>query len=220
MKKVQLATLILGLLILGGASYWWNRWQTHDLAHDSPTVSSAQPAQSRAAADPYRHPPQWHHGLIHGTKGDDVLIGTEGSERIEALAGQDQVDARGGDDVLDGGDGADTLRGGPGNDTYIVQHHGGGSDRILEEGGTDQLQFVGRISLSSIEVLRHGDDLLIRWHHEQPADAILIRSWFLGAQYHVERLQFTDGKSVALAPLAERAQEASSEDVIHFPPAK
>jgi hypothetical protein len=151
-----------------------------------------------------------------------VLYGTDSGEKVEALAGRDLIQARGGDDELDGGVGDDVLMGGAGDDVYIIQHHGGGADILVEESGTDTLRLQGgRLALSGIEILRHGDDLLLQWAHDRPMDAVLIRSWFKDPSFHVERLQLPDGTVVALEPLAARAREASSEDVIHFgsPPA-
>jgi len=212
----------LSVLIVFGASYWWNRWMSHDLAHDSPTSQADNIAVSDANAPshaaPTGHMPILPVGLIHGTKADDVIEGTEASEQIEALAGNDKIVARAGDDILNGGVGADVLIGGPGNDTYVLEHHGGGGDILLEESGADTLQLAGRIKSASPEATRHGNDLLIRWSRESPLDIVMIRSWFAGSQYHIEQFRMTDGTVVPLEPLAALAQEATSEDVIHFPP--
>lgn len=222
MKGVHIIVAALGVLTVFGASYWWNRWVSHDVAHDSPTSqtdnTAASDANALSRAAPTGRVPARHVGLIHGSKADDVIEGTESNERIEALAGRDEIFARGGDDILDGGMGADMLIGGPGNDTYVLTHHGGGGDILLEESGTDTLQLAGRIESASIEAMRHGDDLLIRWSRESPLDIVMIRSWFGGSQYHIEQLRMTDGTVVPLEPLAARAQEAISEDLIHFPP--
>lgn len=232
MRRIHAATIVLGLLVVGMASYWWNRRLSHDLAHDIPVpaaqqtvppAESVEPATSRESARPpdaaARHMPPRHHQIIHGTKADDVLYGTESGEQIESLAGRDRIVARGGDDVLDGGNDADVLMGGTGNDTYVVSHHGGGADIIVEESGTDTLQIAGRrVALAAVEILRHGDDLLIRWNHDSPLDMVMIRSWFVSERFHVERLQLSDGAIVPLEPLAARAKEATSEDVVHFTP--
>lgn len=194
--------LVIGVLAIRG----WIEWKSSAASRVPDTTENAT-----------GHMPPWHHGLIHGTKGDDVLYGTEAAERIEGLAGRDVIIARGGNDELDGGPDSDTLLGGPGDDTYIVQHHGGGSDVIIEESGTDTLRFAGgHVDLASIQILRHGDDLIVRSTQGGPEDAVLIRSWFLGPQYHVERLQLSDGTVVPLEPLAERASTATVEDLIHF----
>lgn len=221
MKRVHLIVVALSVLIVSGASYWWNRWVSQDLAHDIPTSHAdnvaASDANARSRGAPTGHMPALHDRLIHGTKADDVIYGTEANERIEALAGNDKIVARGGDDILDGGDGADMLMGGPGNDTYVLTHHGGGGDILLEESGADTLQLAGRIKSASLQAMRHGDDLLIRWSRESPLDIVLIRSWFAGSQYHIEQLRMTDGTVVPLEPLAARAREATSEDLVHFP---
>ena len=221
MKRVHLIVVAFSVLVVLGASYWWNRWVSHELAHDIPTPHAdkvaASDADARSLAAPTGHMPALHDGRIHGTKADDVIYGTEANERIEALAGRDKIVARGGDDVLDGGMGADMLIGGPGNDTYVLTHHGGGGDILLEESGADTLQLAGRIESVSLQAMRHGDDLLIRWSRESPLDVVMIRSWFAGSQYHIEQFRMTDGTVVRLEPLAARAQEATSEDVVHFP---
>lgn len=155
--------------------------------------------------------------LIHGTKGDDDIVGTDEDDEIDALAGRDRIRARGGDDVLDGGTDADLLFGGSGNDTYVIAHHGGGADVIVEEDGADTLQLSGGLfAVANLELLRHGDDLLLRWNHDRPADAVLVRQWFAGDSHQVEQLRLSDGTAVALAPLAARARIATLEDLIHF----
>lgn len=199
-----LAIIIVAVLVLEAALHWTKR----RLPSDRSTAGSTQ-----------EHMPPRQQGLIHGTKADDVIEGTDAGERIAALVGRDRIVGRGGDDVLDGGGDADVLMGGEGDDTYVVQHHGGGADVILETDGTDTLQLVGgHLALASIQILRHGDDLLLRWNQERPADAVLIRSWFADTRYHIERLQLPDGTVVTLEPLAARAPQASSEDLIHFRP--
>jgi len=236
-----LAVLIVGMVIIGIAILWlaihgwtWldaHNMRAHGAAYTTDTATANTTARNTTTPPPSPprtsssspesatgHMPPWHHGLIHGTKRDDVLSGTESGERIEALAGRDRIMARGGNDELDGGADADVLMGGVGDDTYIVQHHGGGADILLEESGTDTLRLAGgRIDLVSIEILRHGDDLLVRWAHDRPGDAVLIRSWFAGSQYHIEHLELPDGTHVPLEPLAARARTATSEDTIHFP---
>jgi len=164
--------------------------------------------------------PPPHHGLIHGTKGNDVLDGTDSSERIEALAGDDEIFARGGDDVLDGGVGADRLMGGPGNDTYVLQHHGSGGDILLEEGGTDTLLIAGPVVQRDLIVTRHGDDLFVRWNRDNPLDIVMIRSWFKGPEYRIEQISLARGAIVPIEPLTARAREATSEDLVHFPSAR
>lgn len=166
------------------------------------------------------YPPSGGHpGIIHGSKTDDVLEGTGANEKIEGLAGSDTIRARGGNDRLIGGPGADLLEGGDGDDTYVVEHHGGGPDIIYDEGGTDTLQIEGgRIDLRAVQLLRHGDDLLIRWSHGDPPDEVLIRSWYLDSRRHVEWLKATGFDAVRLEPLAASATEATSADVIHFQP--
>ena len=223
MRRGYIVVLVLGALIAIGASYWWNRWLSHDVAHDSSPAShadstAASGSNARSPTLPPEHMPPRPAGLIHGTKGDDTLYGTESNDRIEALAGNDKIIARGGDDVLNGEMGSDMLIGGLGNDTYVLLHHGGGGDIILEEGGTDTLRLNGRVASDAVEVTRHGDDLLIRWSRKSPLDIVMVRSWFAGPQYRVEQLQMADGTVVPLEPLAARARQATSEDLIHFTP--
>ena len=165
------------------------------------------------------HDDALHRGhVIHGSKGDDVLRGTVAGEWIQGLAGRDRIDAGAGDDLLEGGDGDDVLEGGPGDDTYLFGHHGSGADTVIESGGRDTLQIEGgRLALSAIELLRHGDDLIIRWNHDQPQDLVLIRSWFAGTDRQIETLQLDGGGSTELAPLAAAAKQASLEDLVHLP---
>jgi hypothetical protein len=180
----------------------------------NPADADRTPAASPTGPTGHTHR---HDSHIQGSKADDTLDGTDAGERLDGLAGRDQIVARGGDDVLDGGTGNDVLMGGLSNDTYVFQHHGAGADLVVEEGGTDTLQGPrGRAPLAAIEILRHGNDLLIRWSHDRPEDIVLIRSWFADAKYRVERLVLPDGTVAELEPLAARAKQATSEDVIHF----
>jgi hypothetical protein len=225
-RGIRIAGIVFAAFSLAVASYWWNRLTVHELAHDLPATAiggTLPPLPVAGTSDGTRGSQRYRHGsVIQGSKGDDVLNGTDAGEKVEALAGRDLIQARGGDDELDGGVDDDVLMGGAGDDVYVIQHHGGGADILVEESGMDTLRLQGgRIALSGIEVLRHGDDLLLQWAHDHPTDAVLIRSWFKDPSFHVERLQLPDGTVVALEPLAAGAREASSEDVIHFtsPPA-
>lgn len=49
MKRLHIVLLVLGILIVGLASYLWNRGLSHDIAHDSPTphAESADPSDSK-----------------------------------------------------------------------------------------------------------------------------------------------------------------------------
>lgn len=218
MKRIHVVVMAAVVLIALVVSYAWNRWISHEVGHDIPsTPSSMGPASEPKVPSATGHMPPRHHGLIHGTKGDDVLYGTESGERIEALAGDDEVFARGGHDVLDGGVGADRLMGGPGNDTYVLQHHGSGGDILFEEGGTDTLAISGSVAVTDLVVTRHGDDLFVRWSRDNPIDIVMIRSWFEGPEYRIERVSVMRGTIVPLEPLAMRAREATSEDLVHFP---
>jgi RTX calcium-binding nonapeptide repeat (4 copies) len=154
-------------------------------------VDTARPtgdAVTDSGETPMGHMPPGHNGLIHGTKGYDVIAGSAADETIDALAGRDRVDAGPGNDTLIGGPDPDVLIGGPGDDAYVVAN-GDGGDILIEEGGTDTLELTGVTNPSAIEVLRHGDDVLVRWSRNNPLDAVLIRSWFANPKYRVERIQ-------------------------------
>lgn len=216
-----LSVIILGVLGLETASHWWGRLLAGGATRDGPAASAdrvAPPGAGTRSEDAARgHAQPRHRGRIHGTKADDVLEGSDSSERIEAAAGSDRIVAGGGDDLLAGETGDDVLFGGAGNDTYMVWHHGDGADILLEEAGTDTLQRVGgRITLAEVELLRQGEDLLIRWARDRPGDAVLIRSWFAGSRYRIERLQLPDGTAAPLDTLAMRARSASAADLVHF----
>ena len=205
MKISRQSIVALVVVVVLGAIYGWNRGYSNgpERRGQTPSVySSASGTHSR---------------FIHGSKADDTLYGTESGESIDASAGRDKIVARGGADILNGGTGADLLEGGAGDDTYVFAHHGDGPDVVQEESGTDILELEGgSVALADMRFLRHGDDLLIRWSHNDPLDSVMIRSWFAGAQYRVERLRLPDGTAVPMESLAARAKQASSEELIHF----
>lgn len=221
MKRIHVVIMALAVLVALAASYAWNRWVSHDVGHDIPSArSEVRTASESKTSSATGHMPPAPPGLIHGTKGNDVLYGTESNDRIEALAGDDEIFAGGGDDVLDGDVGADQLMGGPGSDTYVLHHHGSGGDILLEEGGTDTLLIGGSVAATDLVVVRHHDDLLVRWSRDNPLDIVMIRSWFKGPEYQIEQVSMARGVIVPLEPLAARAREAASEDLVHFPAAR
>ena len=109
---------------------------------------------------------------LTGTGGDDTITGTNTVDRII------------------GGSGNDTLAVCAGNDIYYY-NLGDGSDTILDIAGTDILRFDGDIAPDSLATETSGNDLLI-----QVGDELLtIQNWFLGPDYRIENIQFSDGSS-------------------------
>ncbi len=127
---------------------------------------------------------------INGTGNtlNNVLTGNSANNTLTGAAGNDTLDGRGG---------VDSLVGGAGADTYLYSS-GYGVDSISENDTTagvlDVVQFTGTVRQSDVRFAKVGNDLEVSVL--SLSDKILIKSWYLGAQYHVERFNFTDGTTL------------------------
>ncbi|BCK87235.1 hypothetical protein MIZ01_1007 [Sideroxyarcus emersonii] len=158
---------------------------------------------------------------VDGTVGDDVLLGSSAADYmfggdgndalmagaandiLDGAAGNDVLSGEGGNDTLQGGTGYDALYGGAGSDTYVF-NWGDGQDRIIDNQGSNTLQFGAGIFASDVTFSKFGSDLQINLSNG--ADGIRVVDWFAGNS--IETLNFDDGTSLDL-----RAMEASFADV-------
>ncbi|MBR3666541.1 MAG: hypothetical protein IKN66_05215 [Ruminococcus sp.] len=127
---------------------------------------------------------------------NNTLIGSKGDDTISAY---------GGDDVLIGGEGNDTLIGGTGSDTYIF-NPGDGIDVINENNGNsanDKIVFGKGITADDIIVTRDGKDMVLLVGSD--GDSIRIVNQYYDSWYHVEKLEFADGKVITKEELFNNA---------------
>ena len=85
-----------------------------------------------ATVTPGRH----HHGILKGTRGDDVIVGTSRGDRIDGGGGDDTICGGGGDDRIDGGTGNDEVDAGDGDDHVYGRR---GDDIVSGGAGDDDL---------------------------------------------------------------------------------
>ncbi|MCX7707476.1 MAG: putative Ig domain-containing protein [Anaerolineae bacterium] len=129
--------------------------------------------------------------------GNAAINGT-GNGLANVMIGNDAANALsggGGADILDGQGGSDTLTGGAGNDTYVFGR-GYGVDTVVENdstiGNTDVAQFLAGIDADQIWFRRVGNNL--EASIIGTSDALVLKNWYLGSQYHVEQFKTADGK--------------------------
>ena len=124
--------------------------------------------------------------LLDGGDGDDVLYGgpAGGDDEMYGGNGDDRIFGGKGNDILTGGEGNDYLKGGPGEDTFIIDgddmdvlyggtekdtfqffpsNLGGGSIKDFSDGEDviDLTEFTGIRSLDDLDIISHGDNVLI-----------------------------------------------------------
>lgn len=115
---------------------------------------------------------------VYGSKGNDIIYGNSGNDTIHAGNGNDFIYGGAdndtlhggdgddiiygdeGDDVLDGGSGNDILYGGDGNDTYIFGRDYG-IDIIDDNSGTSTIRLADDLTLSDIDIISVGEDVII-----------------------------------------------------------
>ncbi|ADE11832.1 VCBS domain-containing protein [Sideroxydans lithotrophicus] len=140
---------------------------------------------------------------MFGDDGNDVLLAGAGDDALDGGYGNDVLSGEGGNDILQGGIGYDVLYGGTGNDTYVF-NYGDGQDRIIDNQGSNTLQFGAGIFASDVTFSKFGSDLQIDFSNG--TDRIRVVDWFAGNS--IETLTFNDGTSLDL-----RAMEPSFADV-------
>lgn len=101
------------------------------------------------------------------------------------------------DNTLIGNSAANILTGGKGNDAYILGR-GYGTDTVIENdsttGNIDIAQFLSGISTDQIWFQHVGNNLEVSVIGS--ADKLVIKDWYLGSAYHVERFKTADGMTL------------------------
>ena len=153
------------------------------------------------------------YSVVEGTASTDVLHtpqGTATGVALLGLGGNDMLTGGAKDDMLIGGEGNDTLNGGWGNDTYIF-NLGDGQDTITDVDytgvNTDTLQLEAGLTPANTEVVRNGNDLVLRWAGND-SDSMTIKGVFFGAQVNstclIESVKFADGTTWSTADVMAR----------------
>ena len=143
--------------------------------------------------------------ILEGRNGDDVLYGgpAGGDDRMSGGNGDDRVFGGRGNDTLTGGEGNDLLKGGPGEDTLIVDGDymdvlyggperdtfrffpndlGGGSIRDFSDGEDviDLTEFTGINSMDDLDIVSHGDNVLIQVSGADYLTTIILSDFDVG----------------------------------------
>jgi Ca2+-binding RTX toxin-like protein len=146
---------------------------------------------------------------LDGEMGNDQLIGANLNDILNGGEGNDTLAGNGGNDILNGGIGNDRLDGGSGNNTYVFNDNWG-FDVIVEQGGTDTIQFGNGISASDITVVRQNDALTLA---DKKGNSILIQDWYSNSPAaRIEEVRFIDGTVWSEADLNEAARHQTGSD--------
>ena len=141
---------------------------------------------------------------INGTGNtlNNVLTGNAGANVLSGAAGSD---------TLDGGAGNDSLVGGTGADQYLFGR-GYGVDTIQENDSTagvvDSVLFGPGVLGTDLSFAHVGNNLEVSIAGTN--DKIVVQSWYLGSQYHVEQFRLADGTIVTDTQVASMAAGVSS----------
>ncbi len=119
--------------------------------------------------------------VLYGESGDDVLyggsssdrlIGGAGNDKLYGDAGVDRIFGDDGDDIIYGGRGNDKLEGGEGRDTFVLAVREG-LDTVLDfEVGTDLFGLARGLSFDDLEIVKQGQNSVIRFGKETLARVI------------------------------------------------
>jgi Ca2+-binding RTX toxin-like protein len=127
----------------------------------------------------------------NGNALDNTLTGNSGSNSLVGNAGAD---------TLEGGAGADTLIGGTGNDIYLLGR-GYGADTVVENDLTlrnmDSACFLAGVANDQLWFRQVGNNL--EASIIGTSDRFVLKDWYRGAAFRVERFQTTDGAKTLLS---------------------
>nr|HDS0966308.1 hypothetical protein [Pseudomonas putida]HDS0992596.1 hypothetical protein [Pseudomonas putida] len=115
-----------------------------------------------------------------------------------------------GRNTLNGGLGNDWLAGRQGNDTYVYGLNGG-NDLVDNSGGlaadVDTLQLTG-LNPADVRFLRSGNDLVMLVSSN--LQTLTIKSFYLGADFEIDRVQFANGTVWTKATLLANVQAGAT----------
>ena len=171
--------------------------------------------------------------FIYGLTGHDSLYGNNGVDFIYGGHGNDKVYGGAGYDYLNGGSGNDYLYGNKVHSTYYYDNSGNefiggidndflygnryadkyifsagdGIDTIYEwyystnvSSAVDEIDFLD-VASTSVDVSRNGNHLTLT--NINGTDKITINNWYVGDNYRVEEVNFSDGVSLSKSEVTE-----------------
>ncbi|TXI48462.1 MAG: hypothetical protein E6Q50_10770 [Lysobacter sp.] len=128
-----------------------------------------------------------------GNASANVLIGNSGNNALTGNAGND---------TLQGMAGTDTMTGGTGNDSYVM-NRGFGADTVVENdttaGNYDIARFLTGVAFDQLWFSRPGGSNNLEIAIIGTTDKLVIKDWYLGAQYRTEEIRVDDGGRYVLA---------------------
>ncbi|MGH8857556.1 MAG: calcium-binding protein, partial [Polaromonas sp.] len=156
--------------------------------------------------------------ILDGGGGDDVLYAGNGNDTLLGGTGSDYLRGQAGNDVLDGGAGNDVVQGGTGSDVYLFGR-GDGQDLLRNQQAdytynglyvetdagstTDVLRFKAGVSASDLEIVRSGNDLVLKI--KGTSDQVTLEGFYYGNVINhsisVDRIEFADGSVLSDAEI-------------------
>ncbi|WP_416762636.1 calcium-binding protein [Roseateles sp. So40a] len=137
-----------------------------------------------------------------GNVANNVMTGNSAANTLTGAAGND---------TLAGGLGNDTLNGGAGADVYLF-NKGDGTDTIQDNDSTanvlDQLSFGAGITRAGTTFKKVSNNLEITFSGTT-TDKVVVKDWYLGAAYQVERVVYADGTVLTNAQVNTAAGQAA-----------
>ncbi|MGH7461824.1 MAG: calcium-binding protein, partial [Longimicrobiales bacterium] len=156
--------------------------------------------------------------ILNGGAGADTLYGAGGNDTLLGGTGSDYLRGQAGNDVLDGGAGNDVVQGGTGSDVYLFGR-GDGQDLLRNQQAdytynglyvetdagstTDVLRFKAGVSASDLEIVRSGNDLVLKI--KGTSDQVTLEGFYYGNVINhsisVDRIEFADGSVLSDAEI-------------------
>jgi hypothetical protein len=122
-----------------------------------------------------------------GNSLDNYLVGNAGGNAIRGLNGND---------TLQGMEGADTLTGGAGSDEYLMARTYGVDTAVENDataGNSDAVRFLTGVSYDQLWFERPSGSNNLEISIIGTADKLIVKDWYLGAQYQTEEIRTIDG---------------------------
>ncbi len=149
---------------------------------------------------------------VYGGYGNDTIYGGAGDDRLYGEWGNDKIYGGAGADTISGGAGKDFLSGGEGDDTYLF-NAGFGQDTIEDAGSStlDLVKFGAGLTLDKFEVIKQGDDLVLKL--KGTSDTLTIKGQFGSASANaIEKFQFDNGAKTLTNDELQRYANSGSTD--------
>lgn len=134
--------------------------------------------------------------------GNNTLVAADSGSALRAGSGNDTLTGGVGDDTLIAGTGNDTLSGGNGNNIFDLTQTSATATNTVNafhtDGGQSVIKLASSFTPANLTLSQSGNDLVLTVDD----DPIVLQNYFLGAQYQVASLQFSDGSTLTNAQIA------------------